>query len=47
MKAAVSLHPVSEISMLGSEQRGRWGKVSAASTAHVPESGAYRWEEQL
>lgn len=47
MKAAVSLHPLSEISTLRSEHGQHHGKVSAASTAHVPELGACRWQLQL
>ena len=47
MKAAVSLHPLSEISVLGSEHGEHCGKVSAAFTAHVPELGACRWQLQL
>lgn len=47
MKAAVSLHPLSEISVLGSKREERCSKVSAASTAHVPELGPCRWQLQL
>lgn len=47
MKAAVLLHPLSEISVLRSKREEHCSKVSAASTAHMMELGPCRWQLQL